>query len=94
LIRWLGDGSAAVNQNCYPKNLVRLIYLIELKFTSSAGYKSASPDEIDATIAAHREEGGNWSLNYIEPLLKTVIHQLFFSMVEIANQNPEKEWEL
>jgi len=90
LIRWLGDGSSSVNQNCYPKNLIRLIYILEMRISGvgagyNATYDSSSPEAIDALIAAHRVEGGNWSLNYIEPLLKTAIHQGFHAFVEIAN---------
>ena len=51
MIRWLGNGSEDIDDECYPKNIIRSIYILEKRLRSSAGYKSnPTGKEIDAMI--------------------------------------------
>jgi hypothetical protein len=81
----LGNGSDDVDEECYPKNLVRSIWILERKLRGLSGYKSSSDDEdIDEIIVAERQNGGNWLLNYVEPYLRIGIFKVMNMLVESA----------
>ena len=85
LIRWLGNGSDDVDEECYPKNLVRAIWILERKLSSSSGYKSAkTTKDVDEIIVAERQNGGNWLINLVEPYLKIGIFKAMNMLVETA----------
>jgi hypothetical protein len=44
MVRWLGNGSDAVDDECYPKNIIRSIWILEKSLTG-AGYDSSEIDE-------------------------------------------------
>ena len=45
MVRWLGDGSDSVNDQCYPKNIIRAIWILEKSLTG-AGYDSKEIDDL------------------------------------------------
>ena len=82
MIRWLGDSSDSTDDECYPKNIIRLIYLWE-KGLGSAGYRST---EIDALIVEDKQNGGSFLTNYIEPYLNIAVHKALSYMLERSNE--------
>lgn len=54
MIRWLGNGSDDIDDECYPKNIIRALWILELKLLGSGYNSSSSPSakEIDEIIVA------------------------------------------
>lgn len=82
LIRWLGNGSEDIDDECYPKNIIRSIYILEKRLTS-AGYNSnPTGKEIDAMIVAEKKNGGSFITNYLEPWSQILTHKFLNYLIE------------
>jgi len=84
MIRWLGNGSDDIDDECYPKNIIRALWILELKLLGS-GYKSSSSPsakEIDEIIVAEKQNGGGFLINYIEPYVQIGIYKAMNMMLE------------
>jgi hypothetical protein len=97
LIRWLGNGSEDIDDECYPKNIIRSIYILEKNgLFSSAGYKSnLTGKEIDAMIVAEKQNGGSYITNYLEPWSQILTHKFLNYLIEKTQEyKPNTEYEI
>jgi hypothetical protein len=98
LIRWLGNGSEDIDDECYPKNIIRSIYILEksIPFLNSAGYKSKpTGKEIDAMIVAEKQNGGSFTTNYFEPWSQILTHKFLNYLIEKTQEyKPNTAYEM